>query len=270
VDTGNLEEHKKGQLVFIDTPGRHLSDKKYNKTLLKASNGALRDADLALYVLDAAREPAEEEAETCAALRKLGTDWVGQKTAVALNKADLPRADMKRLRLFLAEQLPELHEQRIFEISALHGRETDALLDALFELAPEGEACYPADCYTDQDVAFRVSEIIRGAAIVRLHDELPHAVFVDVEELKLENAGTAKGGGGGGTPAAARNAKLTIHAAICVERESQKGMVVGKGGKMLGAIREAAQKDLSGIFDWKVRLHLRVKTVKDWRRKAGV
>jgi GTP-binding protein Era len=238
-----------GQIVFVDTPGRHLSEKKFNKTLTRTSDRVLAESDLILYVLDAAREPGPEEEAVIAALSVLPEPALRDKTIVAVNKADSPKADVARTTAFLREKLPFVPPEHILAVSALQKQNTDALLTLLFEKAPEGAAWYPAEFYTDQDVPFRVAEIIRGAAISRLREELPHAVFVNIEDIALNN----------------ETKTLQTRAAICVERESQKGMVVGKGGKMLKHIRETAQKELDAVFDWKVKLDLRVKTVKDWR-----
>jgi GTP-binding protein Era len=238
-----------GQLVFVDTPGRHLSEKKFNKALTKTSDRVLTESDLILYVLDASREPGPEEEAIIAALARLPEDVLRDKTIAAINKADMPKADVAGITAFLREKLPAIRPEHIFTVSALKKQNTDTLLDALFAKAPEGGPWYPEDYYTDQEVTFRIAEIIRGAAISRLREELPHSIFVDIEDIALKNGGKT----------------LQTRAVICVERESQKGMVVGKGGKMLGHIREAAQKELDAIFDWNVKLDLRVKTVKDWR-----
>jgi GTP-binding protein Era len=238
-----------GQLVFVDTPGRHLSTKKFNRALTRTSDRVLTESDLILYVLDASRDPGPEEEAITTALAALPQDTLHDKTIVAVNKADLSKADITRITDFLHDKLPAIRPEHIFTVSALRKENTDALLDTLFEKAPEGAVWYPPEYYTDQEVPFRVAEIIRGAAISHLREELPHAVFVDIEDIALVNEGKT----------------LSVRAVICVERESQKGMVVGKGGKMLGRIRETAQKELDAIFDWKVKLDIRVKTVKDWR-----
>jgi GTP-binding protein Era len=242
-----------GQLVFVDTPGRHLSEKKFNKGLTRTSDRVLAESDLILYVLDSSREPGTEEEAIIAALAALPQDTLRGKTIAAINKADLSKADAAqgaaRITAFLREKLPAIPPEHILAVSALRKQNTDTLLDMLFDKSPEGEAWYPAEYYTDQDVPFRIAEIIRGAAISRLREELPHAVFVNIEDLALGNDGKI----------------LHVRAAVCVERESQKGMVVGKGGKMLQHIRETAQKELYAVFDWKVKLDIRVKTVKNWR-----
>ena len=234
-----------GQLVFVDTPGRHVSDKKLNRKLMDVGAKVLGDAELVLYVLDATRKAGEEERAVAAMLAPL----TGRVVA-AINKIDDPAAEPEASRAFLTEALPTLADDRVVRISARKKEGLDDLLALLFTLAPAGDPMYPEDYYTDQEVDFRVAEIIREKAINRLSEELPHSIYVEVEDTELRNEGT----------------RLWVRAFIIVERESQKGIVIGKGGDMIKAIRLAAQKDLNSIFDWKVELDLRVKVGKDWRQ----
>ena len=237
----------KGQLIFIDTPGRHASAKKLNKKLLEVSERALENCDLVLYVLDAARLPGLEEEEIASLIAPLG-----EKTIAAVNKIDETGADFNRSREFISIKLPSLAEERCFAISAKTGQGIDELLYALYALAPEGEALYGEDYYTDQETGFRIAEIIREQAINRLRQELPHSLYVDIADMELKEP------------------VLWVRAFIIVERESQKGMVVGKGGEMIKTIRLAALKNLKRVFDWKIDLDLRVKTGKDWRQNDRV
>jgi GTP-binding protein Era len=232
-----------GQLVFIDTPGRHQSERKFNKKLMELGDRAIADADLILYVLDVSRKAGPEEE---AIVRLLEPE--SKALIVALNKTDA--VDAGAAREFLGQTLPLLPKDNSIEVSALTGSGCDALLSLLFRLAPSGEELYPGDCYTDQDVQFRISEIIREKAMVRLRQELPHALYVEVADAEFREDGT----------------RLWVRAFLIVERESQKGMVVGKGGAMIRDIRLASLKELNSIFDWKIELDLRVKTAKDWRR----
>jgi GTP-binding protein Era len=243
-----------GQLVFVDTPGMHISGKKLNTRLLATATRVLEEADLVLYVLDATRPPGpEEEAVTLALLRK--SETAGQKTVAAINKIDAAAAASAAAAGYLRRQLPALPPERIFTVSALKNEGLDAMLACLFGMAPEGRAYYGDDCYTDQDARFRIAEIIREKAMNRLREELPHSIYVDVADMELS--------GGNDGPAAART--LWVRAFIMAERESQKGMIVGKGGAMIRQIRLAALRDLKKIFDWKIDLDLRVKTSRDWR-----
>ena len=235
-----------GQLIFVDTPGRHNSEKKMNKKLMDASDRAMNESELVLYVLDASRAPGPEEEAIAATLAPMQ-----DRVVAAVNKTDIPGADIPAVKAFLQRTLPGIPEDRHLSISAKEKKGAQEVIDALFKLAPEGDPLYPEDYYTDQDVQFRVEEIIREKAINRLREELPHSLYVDVADMELKDEGQ----------------RLWVRAFIVVERESQKGMVVGKEGKLIKAIRLSAQKDLNDIFDWKVDLDLRVKTVKDWRHK---
>jgi GTP-binding protein Era len=248
-----------GQLVFVDTPGRHLSDKKLNKKLMEVSSRQVDEADLALYVLDAARPPGPEEEEIARWLEPFS-----EKTAAAVNKTDAPGADYQSMAAFLRERLPRL--RGCFGVSALRNEGLEPLLSCLYDMAEYGDPLYPEELYTDQETGFRITEIIREQAINRLRQELPHSLYVDVADMEFTSApGTASG-------AAPESAKprLWVRAFIVVERESQKGMVVGKGGAMIKAIRQAAQKDMNRIFDWTVDLDLRVKTGRDWRHNDRI
>ena len=230
-----IVNREQGQLVFIDTPGRHASLKKFNKKLTEVSDRALEDCDLVLYVLDATRPPGPEEEEIASLLTP-----IMNKVVIAINKIDLCASAPLR--------------EGIFPVSAQTGEGIKELLAALFTLAPEGEPQYDSEYYTDQEVSFRISEIIREQAINRLRQELPHSLYVDIADMELKEAENM----------------LWVRAFIIVERESQKGMVVGKGGEMIKAIRLAALKELKQIFEWKIDLDLRVKTGKDWRSKDHI
>ncbi|MDR1838394.1 MAG: GTPase Era [Treponema sp.] len=235
-----IVNREQGQLVFVDTPGRHISQKKLNKKLMEVSERALEDCELVLYVLDATRAPGHEEEEVASLLKPLA-----EKIVVAVNKTDAPGADINRAEEFVSASFAA--PRHCFAISAKTGQGIDELLAALFSIAPEGEAFYGEDYYTDQETSFRIAEIIREKAINRLRQELPHSLYVDIADMELKES------------------RLWVRAFIIVERESQKGMVVGKGGEMIKAIRLAALNDLKNIFDWKIDLDLRVKTGKDWR-----
>ncbi|MDR2079145.1 MAG: GTPase Era [Treponema sp.] len=241
-----------GQLVFVDTPGRHRSDKKLNKKLTEVSGRQAHEADLVLYVLDAARPPGPEEDDIAQWLEPFS-----EKTVAAVNKIDAPGADYQSMSAFARERLPRL--RGCFGVSALHNEGITPLLSCLYDMAEPGHPLYPEEYYTDQETGFRITEIIREQAINRLRQELPHSLYVDVADMEFTKAGEDS-----------PRPRLWVRAFIVVERESQKGMVVGKGGEKIKAIRQAAQKDINRIFDWKVDLDLRVKTGKDWRHNDRV
>ena len=144
-------------------------------------------------------------------------------------------------------------------ISALAQTGLDALFDAIFENAPEGQAYYPEEFYTDQDPSFRVSEIVREQAIHRLSDEIPHALYVEVADREVRTAPPAEG--------AKPQETLWLRVFLIVERESQVGIVVGKGGEKIREIRQAAQKELGKVFSQRIHLDLRCKADPKWRTK---
>jgi len=243
-----------GQLIFVDTPGRHISGRKLNKKLMDVSDRALDDSELVLYVLDASRPPGPEEEAVAERLKGFQ-----DRLAAAINKTDATGAAPEKILSFLERALPDLPPSRRFQISCLKKEGMDPLLGCLFEMAVEGEVLYPEEYYTDQDISFRIQEIIREKAISRLKEELPHSIYVEVADLELRDGDSESG-----------RKRLWVRAFIITERESQKGMIVGKGGEMIKAIGQASRKELNAIFDWQVDLDLRVKTGKDWRHNDMV
>jgi GTP-binding protein Era len=271
-----------GQLVLVDTPGIHISEKKFNLRLTETALRALAESDLVLYVLDASRAPGPEEEAVAASLASLPTAEIPAENApavtadavttdtrtlvansrviAAINKMDKPGADYERAKEFLRRSLPSLPDSCCFPVSAKKNEGVEALLAALFERAPCGQPFYPAEYYTDQEIDFRIAEVIRGEAINRLRQELPHAIYVEVADREFRGPGPDGAGS-----AAGKSQRLWVRAFIICERESQKGMIVGKGGALIKTIGEASRKELNRIFDWKVELDLRVKAGRDWR-----
>ena len=234
-----------GQLVFIDTPGYHDSDKKLNLRLKSVTEEQLDGIDCVLYMIDSTRAVGDEELHTAALIKKYE-----DKTVVAINKTDLPSSKPAAVREFLSKSLGNIPAERIYEISAKNDVGINEVLKALYSISPVGEPMYDEEVYTDQDLTFRVCEIIRGEAINRLKDEIPHAVYVQVADIEHRNEGK----------------KLWIRAFLCVERESQKGIVIGKGASKIKEIRTAAARKLSEIYIQKIDLDLQVKVDKNWRQ----
>ena len=256
-----IVNNDRGQLVLVDTPGVHQSEKKFNRHLTDTAFRSASESDIVLYVLDASRAPGPEEeaiAERC------GTLFANHAPLVAaVSKMDLPSANADRAGEFLDNCFPALDKNYIIPISAEKNEGMDKLLYVLFDLAPLGAAFYPKDYYTDQEIDFRISEIIRGEALRFLHQELPHSIYVEIADRELRS-GTKNGSENNAVQ------RLWVRAFIICERESQKGMIVGKGGKIIKAIGEASRKAMNRIFDWKADLDLRVKTGKDWRHNDRI
>ncbi len=234
-----------GQLVFVDTPGYHDSEKKLNLKLKSVTEDTLDGADCILYVIDTTRKPGDEEKMNAA----LASKYI-EHLVVALNKVDSPESNVKSAYGFLSDFLPDLPKERILEMSAKNDTGINEVLRALYAVSPVAPALYTEDMYTDQDVSFRISEVIRGEAINRLSQELPHCLYVDISDIERRG----------------NNGKLWVRAFLCVERESQKGMVIGKGASMIKEIRLAALKKIHEIFSFKVDLDLQVKVDKNWRQ----
>jgi len=235
----------RGQLVFIDTPGYHESERKLNLRLKAVAETRLAEADCVLYLLDASREPGREE-ELIAALVAPLT----QRLVVAINKTDL-MTQCAVVRAFLTQVLPDLPADRVFEISAKNDVNIDPVLIALFDLAPVGQSMYPPEFYTDQEVDFRITEVIREKAMLATREEIPHALYVEISDLEMRRNGK----------------ELWVRAFLCVERESQKAMVIGKGASKIKEIRLAAIRDLNKLFSYRIDLDLQVKVHKNWRQK---
>lgn len=235
-----------GQLIFIDTPGYHDSDKKLNLKLRNVTENQIDGVDGVLYIIDSTRATGEEEIHTANLIKNLQ-----DKTVIAINKTDLPASKPLPIRQFIAENLPQIPAERIFEISAEKDIGINDVLKALYSITPEGQPIYDEELATDQDLSFRVCEVIRGEAINRLQDEIPHALYVEVADVEHRN----------------EDKKLWIRAFLCVERDSQKGIVIGKGASKIKEIRMAAIKKLSQIYIQKIDLDLQVKVDKNWRQR---
>ncbi len=236
---------KRGQLVFLDTPGYHNSEKKYNNYMMGIVSSSLDECDLVVYVVDSTRPMGKEEQELIDMLTKKGRPFV-----IVLNKSDSGSKFTKDIRAFL---LVNMKTNSIIETSALKEEGIDNLKDAIFEKAPEGEQMYPDDFYTDQEPEFRIAEIIREKAITKMSQEIPHAIYVEIADTEMKGEGDKQ--------------KLWVRAFLTVEKESQKGMVIGKGGDQIKQIRREAIRDLNKIFPYKIQLDLRVKVNPKWRTK---
>lgn len=239
-----------GQLVFIDTPGFHDSDKRFNQHMRGLIEETIRDAEIVLYILDPTRPIGEEE-------QRLAATVAGHSATVpvvvAVNKTDI--ADADKVISVVAWARETVPDARIFRLSAETGDGTEELLHALVELAPEGDPVYPEDHYTDQPPEFRVAEIIREKAINRTSQEVPHSLYVDVADMEIRESDDE------------REDTLWIRAFLLVERESQKGILVGKGGEKIKRIRQSAQAEIAALFPYRIHLDLRVKVDPKWRRK---
>jgi GTP-binding protein Era len=232
----------RGQLIFIDTPGYHKSERKFNLYLKKLVEDTIQEVDLVLYVIDTSRPPGEEEELIAGRV----SAFQGPILA-ALNKIDVTPSYREQVETFLNLRLPQASR---WKISALTGEGIPLLTQALFDAAPEGDLLYPEEYYTDQDPDFRISEIIREKAVWETRQEIPHSLYIEISDMEKRD-----------------NGSLWVRAFLVVERESQKGILIGKGGAKIKTIRLAAEKELAEIFPYPVHLDLRVKVDPKWRQK---
>lgn len=239
---------QRGQLVFIDTPGYHLSEKTINRKMQEVTVSALSESDIILYIIDGKREPKKEE-ETLASL----INEAGVSLVCAINKKDIiTKEEEENVRFFLKNRFPSAP---VLLTSSKDDDGIDELLIELFRMAPEGELMYDENSYTDQNLEFRISEIIREKTINMLSDELPHTIFVEVSDLEYDED----------------EKKVWVRAFINTERDGQKGIIVGKGGENIKKIRQESFKDIKKIFPGsKLELDLRVKAVAKWRNNQAV
>lgn len=251
----------RGQFVFQDTPGYHISEKKINNELQQITENAINDAELVLYVFDCTREAGEEEKKIIEYLASFNAP-----ITVALNKIDLleiPEENRPEhfisLGNYIRKNLNTKFKERkvdICPVSAISGSGTDCVLNSLFESAPEGELLYPEDIYTDQDVSFRISEIIREKAVNRTYQEIPHSLYVEIADIEMQETEHGQ--------------ELWVRAFLVVESDSQKGILIGSGGEKIRAIKKAAKREIKSIFPYPVILDLRVKVNYNWRKKRGI
>ena len=242
--------NRKGvQLIFVDTPGYHNSEKKINLRLKAIAEERLSEADCVLYVVDATRPAGAEEAAVAALVNHRV-----ERAAVAVNKCDLAQANPAAARAYLSEALPNLPSERIIEISAKTGKGTGQLFAALAGLAPEGVPLYPQEFYTDQEVGFRIAEIIREKAMLNTAGEIPHAVCVEVSDMESRRGGK----------------ELFVRAFLVAEREGQKAILIGKNASMIRKIKEESLADFKKIFPFYVILDLQVRVSKNWRQRDSI
>ncbi|MFC2821269.1 MAG: GTPase Era [Spirochaetales bacterium] len=233
----------RGQLIFTDTPGYHLSEKKFNKKMQEIAVASLEETDAVLYMLDATRKPGEEEDSITYMLSGLSVPVI-----CCVNKQDiLSDAQVRETKEYLKRTMPG---RTILVASAKEDEGVDEILIELFKHAPEGELLYDENTWTDQNLEFRISEIIREKAMNSVTAEIPYAIMVEVSDLEYNE----------------EENKVWIRAFITVERESQKGIMVGKGGENIKKIRVAAFKDIKKIFpSSKLEIDIRVRVNGKWK-----
>lgn len=235
-----VKNYPEGQVIFVDTPGIHKPEHRMNVRMVDLALEAMREVDLLALVVDASVTPGGGDRYLLRLLKEVPTPAI-----LALNKVDrvakralLPLIDFYRHEHAFAEIVP---------ISALDGINVDVLERLFLQYLPEGEPLYPPDYLTDQTDRFYVAEIVREQVLQRTRHELPFSTAVIVDRFDNQER------------------VLKLYCTILVERESQKPIVVGKGGAMIKEIGTAAREELERFFGRRVYLDLRVTVKSEWR-----
>ncbi len=240
VDTGDA------QVVLIDTPGLHKPKDALGEELNRSALMALSDVDVACMVVDSSAPVGG------------GDRWVGAhiakssaKKVLVMTKADLPSERTMEERIAEASKLAAF--DAVVVVSALEEFNIEGFLNTVKAMLPMGPRYFPRDMATDQPLEVMLAEFIREKVLVRTSQEVPHAVGVTIDDLSLDE----------------KRDMTTVQSTIYVERDSQKGIIVGRGGETIKAIGTEARVDLERLLGTKVYLDLRVKVKKDWRRDAS-
>lgn len=233
------------QIVFLDTPGIHKPKHELGEFMVKSAYSVLKEVDAVLFMVNVSEK------------RGPGDDFIieklkGIKTPIflVLNKIDLvtPEVLLERVESYK----DALDFAGVFPISVLQGNNVNELMEALIEALPEGPQYYPADQITDHPEYFVVSELIREKILQLTQEEIPHSVAVTVDKMQKDEFD-----------------KVHVYANIIVERKSQKGIIIGKGGRLLKEIGTRARRDIQQLLGNKVYLELWVKVEKDWRKRKS-
>ena len=233
------------QILFLDTPGIHKPQHKLGEYMVNSARSSLREVDLILFVSDVTESVGPGERFILDMLKEEQTPVV-----LVLNKVDLVPKD--KLLPIISQYSAFRDFTAIVPISALAGTNTDRLLTVIKDLLPEGPQYYPEDEVTDQPERVVAAEFIREKIFRLTREEIPHSTAVEVEEMKTRP-----------------NGDVFLRATIYVERESQKGIIIGAKGAMLKEIGQQARLDLESIFDSRFFVDLWVKVKSDWRNKEG-
>jgi GTP-binding protein Era len=233
------------QIVLLDTPGIHKADSLFNKRMMDVVRAALDERDLLLFVVDASRKAGLEDEHAISLLKRSNTP-----AFLVLNKTD--RFRDKSLLLPLIERFRALHDfAEYVPVSALTGEGLDRLRDLIISRLPEGPAYFPAEHITDQPERVLAAELIREKVLAQTRNEVPHSVAVWVDAWE-ESPGLTR-----------------IYATIHVERDGQKGILIGNQGSMLKRIGTLAREEMERLFGRKIYLDLHVRVQPKWREKPA-
>ena len=238
------------QYVFMDTPGMHKPKTKLSEHMVKSIRQSVDDVDCAILMADVTKKISSIEQDLIRSFASHGTAVV-----LLLNKVDLLKDKSEILKII--QQYSELYDfEEIIPISVKNRINTDQIMPVLERFAVEGEHFFPDDIATDRTERFMCSEIVREKILRVMQEEIPHGVAVDVEKFKSRMKGDAE--------------IIDISVVIICEKESHKGMIIGKGGERLKQIGTMARGDMEDLLQAKVNLQCFVKVKEDWRNRERV
>lgn len=233
------------QIVFIDTPGIHKPKHRLGDFMVQTALSTFNEVDVVLFLVNVTEKRGPGDNFVIEKLKH-----VKSPVFLVLNKIDKVHPD--ELLPIIEDYSKQLEFAEIVPISAIEGNNVDHLLETIHKYISEGPQYYPEDQISDHPEYFIVSELIREKVLERTREEIPHSVAVVVESMKRED-----------------NEKVLVNATIIVERKSQKGIIIGKQGKMLKDIGMNARKDIERLLGDKIYLDLWVKVQSDWRDKQS-
>ncbi|WNR46391.1 GTPase Era [Paenibacillus roseipurpureus] len=235
-----------GQIVFLDTPGIHKPTSKLGDYMSKVAHGTLGEVDAVLFLVDVADGIGGGDRYIIEQLKNVETPVI-----LVLNKIDLIQPEQL---LEIITKYKDLYNfAEIIPVSALKGNNVTTLLEQIIRYLPEGPQYYPADQITDHPEQFVCAELIREKILHMTREEIPHSIAVQIEDMRVESNGV-----------------VHISAVIFVERDSQKGIVIGKQGALLKSVATQARRDIETLLGSKTFLELWVKVKKDWRNQDRV
>lgn len=233
---------EQGQIVFLDTPGIHKAKNKLGDYMVNVAQHTLSEVDVILWLVEPSTFIGAGERHIIEQLKKTKTPVI-----LVINKTDTVKRE--EILTFIDAYRKELDFAEIVPVSALKGDNTQDLIDSIFKYLPYGPMFYDEDTVTDQPQRQIVSELIREQALRCLDEEIPHGIAVSVDQMKWR----------------ADDSIVDIDATIVCERDSHKGIIIGKGGSMLKKIGSRARKEIEDLLETQVNLKLWVKVKKDWR-----
>ena len=235
-------EEGKGQIVFLDTPGIHKAKNKLGQYMVNVAERTLRDVDVVLWLVEPSNFIGAGERHILEKLKKINTPVI-----LIINKTDTVKKE--DILAYIDTYRKEYDFAEIVPLSALRGENTEILPDLIFKYLPYGPMFYDEDTVTDQPERQIVAEIIREKSLHALNEEVPHGIAVTIEQMKERKKGGI----------------IDIEATVICERDSHKGIIIGKGGAMLKKIGSNARFEIERLLGHQVNLNLWVKVKKDWR-----